>query len=101
MFIVRTFTVKPAGTSWHKTPEGSTETLTQFAAAQLAAGGYIKLRTRKIGRNKVVKTMVFADQAAYDAWQAAISVHPDFIAKAAYNEANGITKVVKKFQLVE
>lgn len=101
MFIVRTVFVKPAGIKWYKPAEGVTETLAQFGAAQFAAGAYLKARNRKVGKNKVVSTMVFADQAAYDAWRTACDAHPESVAKNAYFEASGITKVVKKYQLVE
>jgi hypothetical protein len=101
MFIVRTVFVKPADVKWYRAAEGTAQTLAQFGAAQFAAGAYLRNRTRKIGKNRVITTMVFADQAAYDTWRAACDVHPESIAKNAYFEANGITKVVKKFQMVE
>jgi hypothetical protein len=101
MFMVRTFTTRPDGVAWYKAPEGVAETLAQWGAAQFATGAFTKARLRKIGKNKVVKTMLFADQASYDTWKEAIKVHPEHIAKMAYNEANGIVTVTKKFLMVD
>ena len=101
MFIVRTVFVKPAEVKWYAPAEGVAQTLAQWGASQFAAGAYTRARTRKIGKNKVITTMVFADQAAYDTWRAACDAHPESIAKNAYFEANGVTKVVKKFLEVE
>jgi hypothetical protein len=101
MFIVRTIFVKPAGIKWYRAAPGVTETLAQWGAAQFAAGAYTKARSRKVGKNKVISTMVFADQAAYETWRTACDAHPETSLKNTYFEANGITKVVKKFQMVD
>jgi hypothetical protein len=102
MFIVRTITVKPANVSWfHRDPGSTAETVSQFMAQQLSAGAFLKNRSRKVGKNKVINTMVFADQAAYEAWKTAADAHPAYIQRTEYNESNGISKVVKKFLRVE
>ena len=101
MFIVRTIFVKPAGIKWYRAAADCTETLPQWSAAQLAAGAYIKARSRKVGKNKVISTMVFADQAAYEAWVTASDAHPETSLKNTYFEANGITQVIKKLQMVD
>lgn len=102
MFIVRTITVRPAGTAWYQhNPALGAQTLLQFAAEQYANGAFVRTRNRKVGKNKVINTTVFADQAAYEAWKAVAEAHPQYAARDAYFAANGITKTVKKFQLVE
>ena len=102
MFIVRTFIVKPAGIKWfHMEPGSTAETVPQFMASQLSAGAFLKNRNRKVGKNKIVNTMVFADQAAYETWKAAAEAHPTYTQRNAYYESNGITKVVKKFLKVD
>lgn len=101
MFIVRTVLIKPAGVSWYQhDPALGSQTLQQFAAEQYAAGAYVRTRNRKIGKNKIINTTVFADQAAHNAYKAAADAHPQQQAREAYFAANGITKIVKKFQEV-
>lgn len=98
MFIVRTFVTKPAGKAWYKhDPALGTQTLAQFVASKEAV---LKHRTRKLGKNKKVGVMVFADQASYEAFKAELDASPLQQAKTAHQEANGFVVVVRKFQLV-
>lgn len=99
MFIVRTFVTKPAGTAWYKHDADTlgAETLAQWTAGQTSI---LRNRTRKVGKNKKVNTMVFADQAAYDAYKAAVEATPQWQARQAYFETTGFVVVTRKFQLI-
>ena len=97
MFIVKTIVTKPAGTQFRlqQMIPGTTQTLGQWTLAQ---PGVVGVRIRRLGKNKVVKTVRFVDQAAAEAFQTALAANPEYQARQVYNTANGITQVVRKFQ---
>lgn len=102
MFIVRTITSKPANVNWfRRDPESTVETVSQFMAQQLSDGAFVKNRNRKIGKHKLVNTMVFNEQADYDKWRAAADANLAYTQRTEYNQANGMTTVVKKFLRIE
>lgn len=99
MFIVKTFKTKPDGVAW-RTPQLVAETGLTLGAWALTQDGVISTRTRKKGNNVTVTVNVFRDQAAYNAFVAVRDTNPEYIARITYEEANGISTEIKKFQLV-
>jgi len=100
MFIVKSIITKPAGTQFRarQVVPGTTKTMAQWAKDQ---PGVLGVRNRRLNKNKIVKTVRFADQAAMDAFLAALDANPEHQARQEYNAANGITVVTRKFQVVE
>ena len=100
MFIVKTIVTKPADAAW-RAPQVIAETGQTLGAWLMSQDGVISSRTRKARQNVRVNTTVFRDQAAHEAVVAARAENSEFIARTTYSEANGITTVTRKWQLVD
>jgi len=97
MFIIRTIITKPAGTKF-RTPQLISGTTLQLGQWTKQQNGVTGSRTRRLGKNKIVNTVVFTDQAAADAYLAALATNTEYQARQEYNAANGITIVTRKYQ---
>ena len=99
MFIVKTVVDKPAGTAF-RAPQLIAGTSLSLGAWTRQQAGVIKSRVRRTGVNRIVSTITFTDQAAAEAYLAALANNSEYQARQAYNAANGITSTVRKFQEV-
>jgi len=98
MFIVRTIVTKPANAAWYQhNPALGTERLSQWIAVQPTL---IRTRTRKLGRNRRVNTMMFADQAAYQTFKTALEATPQHVDKMSYFTQNGFKVKTQLYQMI-
>ena len=99
MFILRFVTRKPAGATFRRPQNvpGTSQTLNQWTLLQ---PGVLSARTRKAGKNRLVRVVRCTNQAAADAYLAALEANGEYQARSAHNAANNITQRVRKLQVV-
>jgi len=99
MFILRFTTKKPAGAAFAQAQNvpGTSQTLNQWTLLQ---PGVLSARVRRLGKNTLVRVVRCTDQAAANAYLAALEANGEYQARAAHNAANNITQQLVKLQVV-
>jgi hypothetical protein len=99
MFILKFITRKPAGAAFAQAQNvpGTNQTLNQWTLLQ---PGVLSARARRPGKNILVRVVRCTDQAAADAYLAALEANGEYQARAAHNAANNITQRLVKLQVV-
>jgi len=99
MFVLKFFTRKPAAVAW-RAPQpvpDTNVTLNQWTRLQ---PGVLSIRSRKPTKNRVVTIIKCADEAAADAYLAALATNVEHHARQEYRAANGITHTLVKWEKV-
>lgn len=91
-YVVKSVTTKPAGTQWFG--QANPTASSRFIAWAKAQPGVLSSVGRISAPNTFETITVFADQAAYDAYQAAAAGNADAQARAAYATAQGFQVTV-------
>lgn len=86
-YVVKTVTVKPAQAQWFG--QFSPAVNQRYVVWARAQTGVLSTIGRISAPNTFETITVFADQAAYDAFQTAVAANPDAQARAAYATAQG------------
>ncbi len=99
MFVLKFFTRKPAAVAW-RVPQpvpDTNVTLNQWTRLQ---PGVLSVRSRKPTKNRVVTIIKCANEAAADAYLAALATNVEHHARQEYRAANGITYTLVKWERV-
>ena len=86
-YVVKTVTTKPAGKQWFG--QANPTASRQFIAWSKAQPGVLSAIGRVSAPNTYETITVFADQAAYEAYQAAAAENADAKARTDYATAQG------------
>lgn len=87
-----TTAVKPAGVLWFNRHDPvNSMSLINWEKAQ---PGYVSFNIVVQDENTIVSTLVFEDQASFDAMAAARATRADWIVRQEYGLVNGITKTI-------
>ena len=89
-----TTSVKPAGILWFNTYDNA-NSMSEINWVR-AQPGFVSFKIVAKDENTLVSTLVFEDQASYDAMAAARLTRTDWIARQNYCSVSGITKTVVK-----
>ena len=93
-YTVTTTAVKPAGILWFNKYDNS-NSMNEINWIKTQPG-YVSLKIVAKDANTIVSTLVFEDQASYDAMVDARSSRADWIARQNYCSMSGIKRTVVK-----
>ena len=99
MFVLKFFTRKPAAVAWRASQPvpNTNKTLNQWTRLQ---PGVLAVRSRKPTKNRVVTIIKCANEAAADAYLAALATNVEHHARQEYRAANGITHTLVKWERI-